>query len=80
MYRVFTKDRAYREWGDRRDALLRNLTSCAQRIQEISDLIAAGGESPEVRGYVEELLRTTLGGEAVSEPVDRSAMQATRPA
>lgn len=81
LYRVFTKDRAYREWSDRRDALLRNLASCAQRVQEISSLIAAGGESPEVRGYVEELLRTTPGGVAVNEPtVDRSAMQATRTA
>lgn len=59
MFRVIAGERAYREWRDRRDTLFRNLTSCTQKIQELSMIIAADGESPEISGYIEALFRNT---------------------
>lgn len=81
MHRVFTKDRAYREWSDKRDALFKNLSSCVQRIRELSAIIAAGGESPEVGGYVDALLRDAPDNAPVNQPsAERSSMQTSRPA
>lgn len=79
--RIFTGERAYREWSDNRDTLLRNLTSCTQKIQELSMIIAAGGESPEVSGYVETLLRNTPANTlATTSAVERPAASVERTA
>lgn len=80
MFRVITGERAYREWSERRDTLFSNLTSCTQRIQELSMIIAAGGGSPEVGGYVEALFRNTPANTlAGMSTVERPAAPSERP-